>query len=175
MINITTNNTVTAVEYGGDPRRYQPGGISDELRLISDQLKEGLEGFCAWIQLYSFIPGSGAPFLESAARELNRVIEYFAECHSRLITYIQCTPLSRDILFAQEIEKALDKLFHNDLLKETMCEITGFGWTSWGERIDPLRPSQWTPEMVQQVLAQLDKATWHKAREIIFQIKTLIP
>lgn len=175
MINIPQTNIVTAIEYGRDPRRYQTGGISDELCLIANQIKEGLEGFCAWIQLYSFIPGSGSQFLEDAARELNRVATYFAECQAKLSHYIQSSAQARDIMFAQEIERNLDKLFHFDLRKETMCEIAGFGWTSWSDRIDPISPSNWTSEMVKEVLAQIDKSIWHKTREILFQVKTLIP
>jgi hypothetical protein len=176
MIQVQTTNIVTAVDYAGDPRlRYQSGGITEELRAISNLLKEALDGVGAWIQLFGLMSDPSLEFSENAARELNRVSEYFAAAYARLMHYQDLLPQPRDMPIAVEMAQILEKLLRLDMPKATLCEIEGFGWTSWGDRIDPLQNTKWTAEMLQQVFLQIKSPSWHLAREIISEARIHLP
>jgi hypothetical protein len=177
MINIQTNNIVTAIEYGGDPRlRYQSSGISEELRAISNLLKEGLDGLGAWVQIYALMPSSSPTSFEHAARELNRMYDFFADAYMKLINYGQQLPPPRDLEIAIEIETVLDKLLRDALPKETMCELAGIGWTSWADRIDPRsKTTQWSLETAQQLLTQVTLPSWQKARSLLAETRSQLP
>jgi hypothetical protein len=176
MNNIQSTHIVTAIDYGDDPRlRYQSSGISGELREISNLLKEGLEGFSAWIQIYALMSGTGTTVLENAARELNRMSEYFTNAYLHLMNYLQQIPQPRDMAIAVEIEQLFEKLLLETLPKETLCELAGFGWTSWAERIDPHTNTVWSVEMATQLLSQLKNASWQKARELLAETKSHLP
>lgn len=175
MINIHPTNLVSAVDMMGDPRlRYQSGGISDELYMIANLLKEGLDGFCAWIQLFALLPSTGSVFFETAARELNRMVEHFAQAYAKLTAYGQQVPQSKDAAVALEMEKNIGQIFGESLRKETPCEIGG-EWTSWGALIDPRIKTAWLPETTLQLLSEITPLAWNQAKNQLSQLRSTLP
>ena len=173
MISLQASNIVTAIEYGEPGLRYQSGGMSAELRAISNLLKEGLEGLRAWIQLYALIPEPQSG--ETAIRELQRLGDFFAASYAQLMNYLQRVPSPKDLSTAIEIERVINRLLREELPKETFYEmIPGFGWT-WAEKIDPRQNTQWTIEMIEHFLQRIKPISWQRARDLIAEAILRLP
>lgn len=160
MIHVTNTNILSPIEFGS---HSQLSGMSED---IADVLIQSLKGFSAWIELFALMPD---PIFETAALELTRLKEHFNQCQLRLMDLKQRLRQPNDIAIVLEMDRILDKLFRQDIAKETICELMGSGWTSWGEKIISNQPFAWTPDIIEQLLTQVAQLSWKNVQELFIK------
>jgi hypothetical protein len=150
-------------------------GPSEELLLISANLKEAIEGLSAWVQIHPLLHRLEGDSLTLAAKEIAFLSGVFQTAHLELISYSRQIPEPADLPIAADMQKLLEKCFLFDAAAETACEIAGHGFTSWGALILSQKKIEWTPVMIQQLFEQIPSSGWRKTRAILTETAAQLP
>lgn len=174
-IQTSPTHVVIAVNNSQDPRNQElTSGPSEELIEISKRLKEALEGLSAWVQIHALLQREGED-LSIAAKDLARIDSIFQSAHDELISYNQQIPEPFDGPLAYEMVQTIEVCFLQEIDKETACELSLFGFTSWGALMLSIKKVEWTEELIRALFDRIETNGWKNVRLILSQTKDKLP